>query len=96
MNIFEEMIINLDKFHYVPNLGFKAKRNQGTVLGGIFTLCLGFAILYYLGIEVNLMTEFKRAYERSGITEANMAEIGILNLDDMGALPFFGVHYKGK
>ena len=96
LNIFEELIINMDKFHYVPSLGFHAKRNQGTVLGGIFTCCLGLTILYYLGSELLLMSEFKGYYQSTSFAQANMAEIGIVSLDEMGTLPFFSVHYKGK
>ena len=27
---------------------------------------------------------------------ANLTDIGVVYLDDMGTLPFFSVHYKGK
>ena len=42
------------------------------------------------------MTQFKGYYERSIFTESPLTEIGIIKLDDMGSLPFFAVHFKGK
>ena len=88
-----ELIANKDKFHYVPQLGFNAKRNQGTFLGGLFTIFLGVIILNFLGTELYIMASFKGYYHRSTLTVANLTEIGIVNLDDMGTLPFFSVHY---
>ena len=52
--------------------------------------------MYYLGTELELMVEFKGYYQRSSVTIANMAEIGIVELDHMGSIPFFSIHYKGK
>ena len=42
------------------------------------------------------MAEFKGYYKSSSFAQANMTEIGIVSLDDMGTLPFYSVHYKGK
>ena len=42
------------------------------------------------------MTEFKGYEQRSTFTIANLTEIGNVELEDMGTLPFFSVHYKGK
>ena len=55
LNIFTELIINMDKFHYVPTLGFHAKRNQGTVLGGLMTFILGVMIAGFFGDELQAM-----------------------------------------
>ena len=57
---------------------------------------LGIAILLFLGDEFHQMTDFKGFYQRSSFTISNMTEIGIVKLEDMGTLPFFSVHYKGK
>ena len=42
------------------------------------------------------MAEYKGYYHRATVTVANLTEIGVVNLDDMGTLPFFSVHYRGK
>ena len=42
------------------------------------------------------MADFKGYYQRSSYTIANLTEIGIVKLEDMGSLPFFSVHYEGK
>ena len=49
LDILKELFSNLDKFHYAPRLGFKAKPKQGTVLGGLMTVFIGLIILYILG-----------------------------------------------
>ena len=48
-----------------------------------------------MGSELQLMADFKQFDQRSSFTVANLTQIGIINLDDMGTLPFFSVHYKG-
>jgi hypothetical protein len=94
--IAKELISELDKFHYIPQLGFKAKRNQGTFLGGLFTILVGIIIFYILGDQLYFMSQYKAFYHKEFATVANLTDIGKVNLDDMGTLPFFGIHYKGK
>ena len=53
--IFQEVISDIDKFDYVPKLGYKAKQKQGTVLGGVFTILVGLIIFYILGDQLHLM-----------------------------------------
>ena len=96
LNNLTEVFEDLDKFDYIPQLGFKTKRSQGTLLGGFFTIIIGGIILYYLGSELRLMAEFKGYYQRSSFTVANLTEIGIVQLEDMGSLPFLSVHHEGK
>ena len=95
LSIIEEIIINFDKFAYVPQLGFTAKKNQGTFFGGFSTILMGVLIFYYMGNELKLMAELKGYNLISIISVANLTDIGIVKLEDMGTLPFFSVHYKG-
>ena len=94
-DITKELIENLDKFHYRPQLGFKAKPKQGTLLGGLSTVLMGFMILYILINGLHVMYLYEGYYLKTIDTNANLAEIGILKLEDMGTLPFWSVHYKG-
>jgi len=52
-------------------------------------------ILYFLQAQLQLMTEYKGYYFKSFVTLANLTDVGVVSFDDMGTLPFFGVHYKG-
>ena len=73
-----------------------AKKNQGTFFGGFSTILMGVLIFYYMGNELKLMAELKGYNLISSFTVANLTEIGNVELEDMGTLPFFSVHYKGK
>ena len=42
------------------------------------------------------MLNYQHFYQRSTFTVANLTEIGEVSLEEMGTLPFFSVHYKGK
>lgn len=95
MSTFSDKIKEIDKFHYIPVLSFKGKQKQTTLLGGYLTMFIGLYIMYYLGEEMHRMLIFEGFYFRSFETVADMKEIGKIKLDEMGTLPFYGVHYKG-
>ena len=42
------------------------------------------------------MTLYEGYYHRDIESAANLTDIGIVSLEEMGTLPFFGVHYLGK
>tara|TARA_B110000285_G_C14967703_1_gene534933 strand:+ start:49 stop:222 length:174 start_codon:yes stop_codon:yes gene_type:complete len=56
LSIIQELVVGLDKFHYAPRLGFKAKPKQGTLLGGLCTVFIGLVILYILGDQLHIMS----------------------------------------
>ena len=52
--------------------------------------------MIFLVQDFELMIKYKHFYHRNTVTAVNFNKIGIVALDDMGTLPFFSVHYKGK
>jgi len=53
-------------------------------------------ILYFAQTKLQLMADYKGYYLKSIETVTNFTDLGIIKLDDMGTLPFFSIHYKGK
>ena len=90
-----ETIGNIDKFHYTPLLGWKGKKKQGTTLGGCSTILIGLIIIFILADHIYIVSKYEGYYHRSIDTVANFTEIGLVEMKDMGTLPYFSVHYKG-
>ena len=92
----ENLIQEIDCFHYVPRLSFKGMPKQGTTVGGFCTIVLGLIILAILGDQMHNIMIYEGYYYRSIVTASNHTEIGAIKLEDMKTLPFFSVHYRGK
>lgn len=90
-----DAICDVDKFHYSPLLGWKGKKKQGTTLGGCSTILIGLIILAILSDQIYVVTLYEGYYHRQIDSVANMKEIGLVQMKDMGTLPYFSVHYKG-
>jgi len=90
-----EAVESVDKFHYTPLLGWKGKKKQGTCLGGCSTIIIGLIIMFILVDNIIILTKYEGYYHRSIETSANLTEIGIVQMEDMGTVPYFSVHYKG-
>ena len=88
-------ICAVDAFHYTPLLGWKGKKKQGTQLGGCSTIFIGFLILAILTDQIISVQKLEGYYHRSIETVSNFTDIGIVQMKDMGTLPYFSVHYKG-
>lgn len=65
-------------------------------MGGCSTILIFLIVIYVFVYEMYLMVIFSDYYHRQIETAANMEDIGIVSLDEMGTLPFFSVHYEGK
>ena len=52
-------------------------------------------IIYVAIYEFYLIYSYSDYYHRQIETIANMDEIGIVSMEDMGTIPFFSVHYMG-
>ena len=96
LSAIKEVLENIDKFHYVPRLGFKGNFKQGTTLGGLCTVVIGIILSWFLVEQLRMMAMYEGYYHRSISTIANLTDIGEVRLEDMDSLPFFGVHLKGK
>ena len=42
------------------------------------------------------MANYEGYYHKSILSVANLNELGIVNFDEMGTMPFFSVHFRGK
>ena len=88
-------IKKLDKFHYVPILGFQGRAKQSSILGGCSTVIIFLIITYVFFYEMHLVFNYYDYYHRQIETAADMNEIGLVSMDEMGTTPFYSVHYDG-
>ena len=56
---------------------------------------VGCVILSIFATQIYSMANYEGYYHKSITSVANLTDIGIVNLDDMGTMPFYSVHYKG-
>ena len=76
-------------------LYWKGKKKQGTALGGCSTILILIMIVFILIDHIYVVSKYEGYYHTSIETVANFKEIGIVEMKDMGTVPYFSVHYKG-
>lgn len=76
MNYITGKITAQDKFNHAPQLRFKGRINQKTLLGGFWSILLSIFIYYQWFETLLLMFTYKKSYTSYVETEANFDEVG--------------------
>jgi hypothetical protein len=74
---------------------FNGKKKQGTIPGGTLSIILGLFVYFLWYSKLMIMAKFEKNHLTNIVIKADMKEIGIVSLQEMGTLPFFSVHFLG-
>jgi hypothetical protein len=89
-------IRRMDKFHYVPRLGFQGKAKQSSLLGGCSTIGIGLILSFVFLREIVKVIDNSDFYHLQIETAVDFAQLGQVKLDEMGTMPYYSVHYEGN
>jgi hypothetical protein len=56
---------------------------------------IGLIIIFILADHIFIVSKYEGYYHRAIETVANFTEIGLVEMKEMGTIPYFSVHYKG-
>ena len=88
-------VTHLDNFSHFPTINFNRKKKISTFPGGLYSIFFTAFVWWQWYQQLTLMVTYKGGTVNQIEHAAEFENIGKVNFNDSGSLPFYYVHYKG-